>query len=120
MGANPEKAEEAVLVHKKEDKCVLAFQAHNLKKIPGFKQGRSAKRRRGLKASASPYNKRIEQSARGRHGFCRLLVGIGSLGKSRAGSPPAARLPASACGPSSRFIRALYGRWISHLTPNYG
>jgi len=42
-----------------------------------------------MKGSASPYNKRIDQSVRGRHGFCWPLFGVGSSGKSRAGTPPA-------------------------------
>ena len=36
MGATKGKVKEAVLVQDKEDKCVLAFQAHSNEKIPGF------------------------------------------------------------------------------------
>jgi hypothetical protein len=54
-----------------------------------------------LKCTASPYNNRIDQSARGYH--------TGRLRVRRASSPPAARLPPSASGPCSQLIRVLYG-----------
>ncbi len=60
--------------------------------------------------TTSPHNKRIEQIARGWHAL-RLCEG-------RASSPSAARLPASAFGPCSLFIRALYGR--SALSRSHG
>ena len=50
---------------------------------------------------ASPYNKRIELTARGRH--------VGCLRNRRAGSPTALSVPASAFGPCSQLIRVLYG-----------
>jgi hypothetical protein len=62
----------------------------------------------GFTGSGLPYNKRIELTARGRHGAC--------LRKPRAGSPPAAGLPPSACGPCSQLIRALYGRGLGCLS----
>jgi hypothetical protein len=52
--------------------------------------------------TASPYNKRIERTAGGRHGA--------RLREPRAGSAPALLLRRRACAPSSPFIRALYGR----------
>jgi hypothetical protein len=62
-----------------------------------------------LKGTASPYNKRIEQSARGRHGF----RGFSVLASPWANALPVPSSPsASQAGlrPCSQFIRALYGR----------
>jgi hypothetical protein len=55
-----------------------------------------------IKDGASPYNNRIEPTAGGRHGA--------RFREPRAGTPTGAALPRSPFGPSSRFIRALYGR----------
>jgi hypothetical protein len=55
-----------------------------------------------IKVCASPYNKRIELTARGRHGLC--------LSKARAGDPPPPYLPVRRLRPCSQLIRALYGR----------
>jgi hypothetical protein len=63
-----------------------------------------------LKCGTSPHNMRIEPTAGGRHLACVLSVGQPFACKPAAGTPPAAGLPPSASGPSSRFIRALYGR----------
>jgi len=59
-----------------------------------------------LKGTASPHNKRIELTARGRHGLC--------LRKARAGDAPGFRFPAEALRPCSQLIRALYGRGCLH------
>ena len=63
-----------------------------------------------LKRGTSPYNNRIEQTARGRHGACVEVLGLLFACKPRAGSPPRAGLSPSRSGPCSLLIRALYGR----------
>src|SRR6185295_1728949 len=61
------------------------------------------------KHSASPYNKRIELTARGRHGLC-SFGWVNSLGKARAGFTLRSRpFRAATSGPCSQLIRALYG-----------
>jgi hypothetical protein len=66
-----------------------------------------------IKVRASPYNNRIDLSARGCH--------AGRLRIRRASFPPAAGLSASAYGPCSQVIRPLYGRWESRkLTDDVG
>ena len=51
--------------------------------------------------SGSPYNNRIEQTARGCHAF--------RVRESRASNPPGLSLPGQALRPGSLLIRALYG-----------
>ena len=52
-----------------------------------------------MKGSGSPYNNRIELTARGRHAAC--------LRKRHAGSAPALLLRRRACALCSQLIRAL-------------
>jgi hypothetical protein len=54
-----------------------------------------------LKRGASPYNKRIELTALGRHVFC--------LRKSHAGDAPGFDFPVESFRPCSQLIRELYG-----------
>ena len=60
------------------------------------------------KGSASPYNKRIDLTPRGRHAPCD--VPWVDRGKGHAGFTLRVRLRAGHGGPSSKLIGALYGR----------
>ena len=60
-------------------------------------------------ACASPYNNRIEQTARGRHALRYTALCLFSACEGRAGNPPHLSLPGQALRPCSLLIRALYG-----------
>src|SRR6267142_3469206 len=60
--------------------------------------------------SKKPYNKWINQTARGRHAPCTRWVDASGQSKGRAGDAPGLSLPGQALRPCSLVIHALYGR----------
>ena len=79
------------------------------RQFPGNPKCGSESVERLIKGTASPYNKRIELTARGRHALRDPRVGSAPWAKALP-VPSAASASQAPLRPCSQLIRALYGR----------